>query len=99
MQGMFGQPEKDEKKDAIFNLVWTYNIKAADKRKKARCTCDGSTRVGQVRILDHTHPNCVDQTSSRIFYVTVAVENLIIYGVDVSNAFAEAPPPNQGFWI
>jgi hypothetical protein len=27
------------------------------------------------------------------------VENLSIYGVDVSNAFAEPPPPKQGFYI
>jgi hypothetical protein len=26
-------------------------------------------------------------------------ENLLINGVDVSNAFAEAPPPKQGFHI
>jgi hypothetical protein len=26
-------------------------------------------------------------------------ENLIIFGADVSNAFAEAPPPKQGFYI
>jgi len=31
MQGMFGKPEEVEKKDAIFNLMWTYNIKAADQ--------------------------------------------------------------------
>jgi hypothetical protein len=27
------------------------------------------------------------------------VENLVIYGADVSNAFAEAPPPKQCFYI
>jgi hypothetical protein len=26
-------------------------------------------------------------------------ENLIVYGAYVSNAFAEAPPPKQGFYI
>ena len=51
-------------KDAIFNLVWTYVVKELDKRKKARCTCDGSTRGGQVCVLDYTYANCVDQTSS-----------------------------------
>jgi len=75
MQGMFGKPEEVEKKDAIFNLVWTYNVKVADQRKKARCACDGSTRGGQVRILDHTYANCVDQTSPCIFYAAAAAEN------------------------
>jgi len=85
--------------EAVFNLVWSYGIKAVDGRKKARCTCDGSTRSGQVRVLDETYANCVDQTSARLFYGIAAAENLIVYGADVSNAFAEAPPPQQGFYI
>lgn len=98
-QGMFGEPVKITDKSAVFNLVWTYVIKELDKRKKARCTCDGSTRAGQVRVLDHTYANCVDQTGSRIFYALSAAENKIIFGADVSNAFAEAPAPKQGFYI
>ncbi len=50
-------------------------------------------------VLDHTHANCVDQTGCQIFYVVSAVENLLIYGADVSNVFAKAPPPKQGFYI
>jgi len=34
-----------------------------------------------------------------MFYAIAAAENLLIYGADVSNAFAEAPPPKQGFYI
>ena len=98
-QGMFGDPVKATDDGAVFNLVWTYVIKELDKRKKARCTCDGSTRAGQVRVLDHTYANCVDQTGSRIFYALSAAENKVIYGADVSNAFAEAPAPKQGFFI
>ena len=98
-QGMFGEPVAVDDYSAVFNLVWTYVVKELDKRKKARCTCDGSTRAGQVRVLDHTYANCVDQTSSRLFYAISAAENLMIYGADVSNAFAEAPPPKQGFYI
>ena len=98
-QGMFGEPTAVAADDAIFHLVWTYNIKAADGRKKARCVCDGSTRSGHVKILDETYANCVDQTSARLFYAVAAAENLLIYGADVTNAFAEAPPPKQGFYI
>jgi hypothetical protein len=98
-QGMFGAPVPMSKEDAVFHLVWTYTIKAVDGRKKARCVCDGSTRSGMVRILDETYANCVDQTSSRLFYAVSAAENLLIYGADVSNAFAEAPPPKQGFFV
>ena len=98
-QGMFGAPVKVASKESVFNLVWTYMVKELDQRKKARCTCDGSTRSGQVRVLDYTYANCVDHTSSRLFYAASAAENMLIYGADVSNAFGEAPAPKQGFHI
>jgi hypothetical protein len=98
-QGMFGQPVPRAEDMAVFHSVWTYAIKALDARKKARWACDGSPRSGQAKILDETYANCVDQTSSRLFYAVSAAENLLIYGADVSNAFAEAPPPKQGFYI
>jgi hypothetical protein len=96
---MFGAPVKVSAGFAIFNLVWTYAVKEVDGRKKARCTCDGSTRGGQVRVLDYTYANSPDHTCSRIFYGIAAGETLLIFGADVSNAFAEAPPPKQGFYI
>ena len=98
-QGMFGQPVPMVEDMSVFHSVWTYAIKALDARKKARWTCDGSPRSGQAKILDETYAKCVDQTSSRLFYAVSAAENLLIYGADVSNAFAEAPPPKQGFYI
>ena len=48
---------------------------------------------------NYTYANCVDHTSSRLFYAVAAVENLKIYGADVTNAFGEAPPPQQGYFI
>jgi hypothetical protein len=98
-QHMFGEPCPMTKKFAVFNLIWTYVIKELDGRKKARCTCDGSTRGGQGRILDHTFANSIDQTGSQIFYAIAAAENLLVFGADVSNAFGEAPPPKQGVYI
>jgi hypothetical protein len=85
--------------NVVFNLVCAYMIKDVNKCKKARCTCNGLPCSGQVWILDYTYANCVDQTSTRIFYEVLAAENLIIFGADVSNTFAEAPPPKQGFYI
>ncbi len=96
---MFGTPQLVDKDAAVFHTVWTYAIKALDGRKKARFACDGLPQSGQARILDETYANCVDQTSSRLFYAIAVAENLLVYGVDVSNAFAEAPPPQQGFYI
>ena len=54
---MFGSPVAVESNEAVFKLVWSYGIKAVDARKNARCTCDGSPRSGQVRILDETYAN------------------------------------------
>ena len=98
-QFMFGEPCPPKKTDACFYMIWTYSIKTDDGRKKARMTCDGSTRGGQVRVLDHVHANSLDQTSSRMFYALAAVEVLYVFGSDASNAFGEAPPPKQGFFI
>ena len=64
---MFGEPCPITKKSAVFNLIWMYVIKELGGRRKARCTCDGSTRGGQVRVLDHTFANSIDQTGSRNF--------------------------------
>jgi hypothetical protein len=98
-QTMFGDPVAVDKDDAVFHLVWTYNIKTLNGRKKAQCVCNGSSCSGSVQILDETYAYCVDQTSSRLFYAIATAENLIVYGADVCNVFAEAPPPKQGFYV
>jgi hypothetical protein len=41
----------------------------------------------------------MEQTSSCIFYAIAAAKNLLVFGANVSNSFAEAPPPKQGFYI
>ena len=96
---MFGTPVLVDSTVAVFHSVWTYAIKAVDGQKKARWACDGLPWSGQAKVLDETYANCVDQTSSRLFYAIAAVENLLIFGADVSNAFAEASSPKQGFYI
>ena len=98
-QGFIGSPVMVDSKAAVLHSVWTYAIKAVDGRKKARWACDDLTWSGQANVLDETYANCVDQTSSRLFYAIAVVENMLIFGADVSNAFAEAPPPKQGFYI
>lgn len=98
-QFLFGDPCLPSNKNAVFFLIWTYTVKMEDGRKKARLTCDGSSRGGAVRVLDFTFANSVDQTGSRIFYAIAAAENLYVFGSDAANAFAEAPPPKQGFYV
>jgi hypothetical protein len=99
-QGMFGSPVGVMEDDAVFHLVWTYNIKAVDGQKKTCCVCDGSTWSDkEVQILVETYTNCMDQTSACMFYAIATAENLLVYGADISNAFAKAPTPKQGFFI
>jgi hypothetical protein len=98
-QYMFGNPVPAEDSTAIFHLVWTYVIKELDVCKKAHCVCNGSSCLGQVQVLDCTYANCINRTGSGIFYAISATENMLVYGADVSNAFAEAPAPKQGFFI
>jgi hypothetical protein len=74
-------------------------IKDLNAWKKAQMACDWCTRGGKGRVLDYTHANCINHTASRLFYGIPAAENLLIYGTDVGNAFAEAPAPKQGFCI
>jgi len=53
-------------------------------------------------VTDTPQPHVIaahDQTSSRLFYAIAATKNLLIFGSNVSNAFAEAPPPKHGFYI
>jgi hypothetical protein len=96
---MYSLPVQQSENDAVFHLVWTYDIKAVDGCKKAWCVCDGSTRSGKVQILAETYANCIDQTSAQLFYAVALAENLLIFGADVSNAFDKAPLPKQPFFI
>jgi hypothetical protein len=95
----FGEPTLASDEDAIFYLGWTYTLKAVDGCKKACCVCNASTGSGLVLILAEIYANCIEQASSRLFYAIAAGENLLVFGADVSNAFAEAPPPKQPFFI
>jgi hypothetical protein len=99
VQGMFEDPTEVDSDAVVFCRVWTYAIKALDGWYNARCTCNGLPCSGQARILDETYANCVDQMGARIFYSILAAENLLIFGADVSNSFAKALPPKQGFYI
>lgn len=97
-QGMLGKPCPLPPYAHGFNIVWQYAQKH-DGRKKARATCDGSTRGNVVRVLDHTYANTSDHIGQRLFYSVCAAENFVIFGSDAANAFAEANPPRQGIHL
>ena len=99
-QGMFGTPCTPPPQAAIFHWVWIYKIKTEDNnRKKARAVCDGSTRGGQAMIAGHTYAPTPDMTDLRLFFALAALENKLVFGADVSNAFAEANAPAQEYFM
>jgi hypothetical protein len=74
-----------------FNWVWTTTSRPTKpKRKRPVASAIVPPRGGQVRTLDHTYASCVDQSAP--FFALSASENKRIYGADLKNAFAEAPP-------
>ncbi len=90
-QGMFGTPIEAPSNVNIHHMLWRYSVKM-DGTRKARMVCNGSPRQGTIT-LGHTFANSVDAASERLFWAVVAQKGLIAFGADVSNAFAEAPPP------
>ena len=54
---------------------------------------------GQTRVLNHTHAGCIDHTTYSLFYTISKVDNLVVFGADVTNAFGDVPPPKQGLHI
>jgi len=97
-QKMFGEPMPPPPGATILRFVWTY-VRKLNGVKKARCTCDGSKRAGRAVTLAATFAASVDQTGARIFWAQAAIQNMIVYGADCGNAFAEAPAPVQTFYM
>jgi dUTP pyrophosphatase len=96
-QKMFSSPCPLPPHANVLPFLWTYLVKD-DGTKKARCVCNGAPSKGTVT-LGPTYAGSLDQTGSRIFWSVAAMKNLKVYGADVSNAFAEAPPPVAPLYI
>lgn len=97
-QQTFGQPCAPPPNSNILPLLWTYLIKD-DGTKKARCVCNGApSKKGSVT-LGATYAASLEQTGARIFWAAAALSNFRVYGADVSNAFAEAPPPKAPLFV
>ena len=43
--------------------------------------------------LAETYASALDQTGAKMFWASVAINNYVSLGTDVSNVFPEAPPP------
>ena len=97
LQQMFEEPCLPPPGANILPFLWTYLVKD-DGTKKARCVCNGAPSKGTIT-LGPTYAGSLDQTGARIFWAAAANFNMKVYGADVSNAFAEAPPPVAPLYI
>jgi hypothetical protein len=97
-QDMFGDPIKRPHKSTVLPFVWTYLFKDGIK-PKARGTCNGGKRYGKAVTLAYTYASCVEQPGARMFWSLSALHGMTVLGADAGNAFAEAPPPIQPFFM
>ncbi len=104
-QDMFGKPipRPLDRDTVILPWVWTYLHKidpnSLEEVEKARGTCNGGKRYGKAGTLAETDAACVEHPAQRLFWAITASESLITLGCDVANAFAEAPPPKEPFYM
>jgi hypothetical protein len=60
--------------------------------------CGGSPQQGAIKLV-HTHANSVDPVSEPLFCALAAHLGFAVCGADISNAFAEAPPPKAPLYM
>ncbi|KAI2501046.1 hypothetical protein MHU86_13400 [Fragilaria crotonensis] len=102
-QDMFGPPCPRPRDAIVLPFVWTYMLKedpmTGEPIFKARGTCNGGKRYGKAVTLAETYATCVEQPACRLYWSLTASAGLIAMGADAGNAFAEAPPPVQPFYM
>jgi Reverse transcriptase (RNA-dependent DNA polymerase) len=93
-QGMYGPPTDLPKGAVLLRQHWTYIFKS-DGTRKARNCCDGSARAAPaLHGAAKTYASCIEQPCMRLFFGLCAINGMIIYGADATNAFANSPPPS-----
>lgn len=97
-QNMFSEPVTLPLGANCLPLLWTYVHKLTGE-KKSRCVVNGSKKQSGTVTLGETYAGNVDQYSSKVFWAGTAIHNYICVGADISNAFAEAPPPVAPFYV
>jgi len=93
-QGMFSEPQPLPQNPSALHMLWTYILKVCGT-KKARMVCNGNPRQKETIVLGHTYASSFDAASERLFWTIAAKEGMVAIGANVSNAFAEAPPPKE----
>jgi hypothetical protein len=97
-QGMFSEPMPHPPNANDIRMLWTFQLKM-DGTKKSRMVAHMNARVRNTITLGHTYANSLETTSERLFWAIAAQEGLVVIGADVSNAFAEAPPPADPLYL
>lgn len=97
-QGMFSEPMPLPSNSNALRMLWIY-LQKHNGTRKSRMVCNGSPRQKGTIMLGHTYANSLEAASERLFWAITAQENLIAVGADVSNAFAEAPPPKAPLYM
>ncbi|KAI2502314.1 hypothetical protein MHU86_12118 [Fragilaria crotonensis] len=103
LQNMFGKPIPRPDHAIVLPFVWNYSIKedpiTGVPKRKARGTCNGGKRYGKAVTVAETYATCVEQPACRLYWAVTASEGLLAMGADAGNAFAEAPPPEEPFFM
>ena len=99
-QNMFSKPTKlpNEHGINVLAMIWVYLVKTCG-RKKARCVANGNPQQKGSVTLANTYAACLEQAGARIFWATCAIKNKLVFGSDMSNAFAEAPAPKAPLYL
>ncbi len=79
-------------------MLWTYVLKPYNTRK-SQMICNGNSRQKGTVTLSHIYANSLDAASEHLFWAIAAKEGMIVTGADISNAFAEAPPPQAPLYL
>lgn len=82
----------------VLLLIWTYVLKH-DGTKKARGVCNGSHNQFGFVTLVPTYATDLEQSGARTFWDLSALLKYIVIGADVTNAYAEAPPPKFPLYV
>ena len=103
MQGMFGAPIPRPLLAIILPFVWAYLMKedplTGILRRKSRATCNGGKKYGKAVTVAETYATCVEQPACRVYWAMTAQACPIAMGADAGNAFAEAPPATEPFFM
>jgi len=83
----------------ILQIHWTFAIKD-DAMHKAQATMDGSKCAAPwLHEAIKTYLSCIDQSSMKLFFALVAVQNKNVIIANTMNAYQQSPPPTKSCFL